>query len=89
VLALLLASFAQSTDNIKQDQPQQQDQMKHDDMSQDQSKKDAIAKEARKTRRGEKDGRNENDSTKKTAIKHDDNMKQLVACCSRVSDSSG
>jgi pentapeptide MXKDX repeat protein len=35
LLALPLASFAQSTDNMKQDQPQQQDQMKHDDMKKD------------------------------------------------------
>jgi pentapeptide MXKDX repeat protein len=66
LLAAPLATFAQSGDNMKQDQSQdqmKQDQMKHDDnMKKDEMKNDSKASKKKA-------------KTKKDNMKHDDNMK--------------
>jgi pentapeptide MXKDX repeat protein len=71
VLATPLAGAAQSTDSMKQDQPQQ-DQMKHDDIGQDQAKKDDMGKDEMKDKKGK---RAKKDKMKKDDMKKDDNMK--------------
>jgi pentapeptide MXKDX repeat protein len=70
-----LATFAQSSDNMKQDQSQdqmKQDQMKHDDMKKDEMKKDEMKKDEMKK---DKKASKKKDKMKKDSMKKDDNMK--------------
>jgi pentapeptide MXKDX repeat protein len=72
-----LATFAQSSDNMKQDQsPDQmkQDQMKHDDMKKDEMKKDEMKKDKKASKK--KDKMKKDNMKKDDNMKHDDSMKQ-------------
>jgi pentapeptide MXKDX repeat protein len=75
VLALPLTAIAQSNDNMKQGQSQ--DQMKHDDMSQDQSKKDDMKNDEMKSDGMKKDKmkKDKKSKAKKDKMKKEDNMK--------------
>jgi pentapeptide MXKDX repeat protein len=72
-----LATFAQSSDNMKQDQSQdqmKQDQMKHDDMKKDEMKKDEMKKDKKASKK--KDKMKKDSMKKDDNMKHDDSMKQ-------------
>jgi pentapeptide MXKDX repeat protein len=67
-LAVSLAAFAQSGDNMKQDS------MKHDDMKQDQMNNGQMKKDEMK--KDKKSKQTKKDKMKKDDMKKDDNMKQ-------------
>jgi pentapeptide MXKDX repeat protein len=70
-LAVPLAVFAQSGDNM------QQDTMKHDDMKQDQMKKDDAKKSAKtKKAKAKKDSMKKDDMKKDDSMKHDEMEKK-------------
>jgi len=73
-LAVSLATFAQSGDNMKQDS-MKHDDMKQDQMNNDQMKKDEMKKD-KKSKKTKKDKMKKDDMKKDDSMKHDDGMKQ-------------
>ena len=74
LVAVSLAAFAQSGDNMKQDS-MKHDDMKQDQMNNDQMKKDEMKKD-RKSKKTKKDNMKKDDMKKDDNMKHDDGMKQ-------------